>query len=61
MTTHNRSEPETAMEPLRINPERLWHSLMEMARIGATPAGGCNRLTLTDADKAARDLFVILM
>ncbi|MCH9044947.1 MAG: M20 family metallo-hydrolase [SAR324 cluster bacterium] len=46
------------MEPLRIDPERLWHSLMEMARIGATPAGGCNRLTLTDADKAARDLFV---
>ncbi len=46
------------MELLRIDPERVWHSLMEMARIGATPAGGCNRLTLTDADKAARDLFV---
>ena len=49
------------MEPLRIKSEWLWHSLMEMARIGATPAGGCNRLTLTDEDKAARDLFVILM
>ena len=29
----------------------------EMARIGATKGGGVNRLTLTDADKEARDLF----
>jgi N-carbamoyl-L-amino-acid hydrolase len=25
---------------LTINGERLWNSLMELARIGATPAGG---------------------
>ena len=31
---------------------------MEMARIGATPAGGCRRLALTDEDRAGRDLFV---
>jgi N-carbamoyl-L-amino-acid hydrolase len=31
---------------------------MEMAEIGATPAGGCNRQALTDEDKAGRDLFV---
>jgi hypothetical protein len=28
------------MEAFRINGERLWQSLMEMARIGATPRGG---------------------
>jgi N-carbamoyl-L-amino-acid hydrolase len=42
---------------LRINGERLWASLMEMARIGATERGGCRRLTLTDLDRQARDLF----
>jgi N-carbamoyl-L-amino-acid hydrolase len=30
---------------------------MEMARIGATPKGGCKRLTLTDLDKESRQLF----
>jgi N-carbamoyl-L-amino-acid hydrolase len=42
---------------LRINGKRLWSSLMEMARIGATPNGGVNRLTLTDLDRQSRDLF----
>jgi N-carbamoyl-L-amino-acid hydrolase len=42
---------------LRINGTRLWSSLMEMARIGATPKGGVNRLTLTDLDRQSRDLF----
>ncbi len=40
-----------------IDGERLWGTLMEMARFGATPKGGVCRLTLTDEDKAARDLF----
>ena len=40
-----------------IDGERLWSSLMELARFGATPKGGVCRLTLTDEDKAARDLF----
>jgi N-carbamoyl-L-amino-acid hydrolase len=43
---------------IRINGERLWNSLMEMAKIGATEKGGVCRLALTDVDKAARDLFV---
>lgn len=43
---------------LRINGDRLRASLEEMARIGATPGGGVQRLTLTDEDKAARDLLV---
>ncbi len=42
---------------LRVNGERLWHSLMEMAKIGATPKGGVCRLALSDVDKAGRDLF----
>jgi len=42
---------------VRINGQRLWDALMEMAKIGATPKGGCKRLTLTDLDKQARELF----
>lgn len=42
---------------LSINPDRLWQTLMASAEIGRTPAGGLRRLTLTDEDKAVRDLF----
>ncbi|MCS6779549.1 MAG: Zn-dependent hydrolase [Geminicoccaceae bacterium] len=42
---------------LRIDAERYWNTLMEMATIGATPKGGCNRQTLTDLDREGRDLF----
>ncbi len=45
------------MDNLRINADRLWNSLMELAKIGATPKGGVKRLTLTDEDRRARDLF----
>src|SRR6056297_2021798 len=44
-------------ENLRINGERLWESLMEMAKIGPGVAGGNNRQTLTDADGEGRALF----
>ena len=44
------------IENLRINGDRLWDSLMELAQIGATPKGGVCRLTLTDLDKQGRDL-----
>lgn len=43
---------------LRINGERLWSSLMELAQIGATAKGGVKRLALTDLDKQGRDLVV---
>ncbi len=46
-----------AFNSLRINGDRLWSRLMEMARIGATPSGGCNRQALTDADMAGRKLL----
>ena len=41
---------------LTINGKRLWDSLMELAKIGATPKGGVCRLALTDLDKQGRDL-----
>jgi len=41
----------------RINGERLWDSLMEMATIGPGIAGGNNRQTLTDEDAEGRALF----
>ncbi|MEL7114573.1 MAG: Zn-dependent hydrolase [Pseudomonadota bacterium] len=44
-------------ENLRINGERLWDSLMEMAQIGPGIAGGNNRQTLTDEDAEGRALF----
>jgi N-carbamoyl-L-amino-acid hydrolase len=42
---------------VRVDGRRLWDSLMEMAKIGGTPKGGCKRLTLTDVDKQGRELF----
>jgi beta-ureidopropionase / N-carbamoyl-L-amino-acid hydrolase len=42
---------------LRVNGDRLWSRLMEMAQIGATPLGGCNRQALTDTDMAGRNLL----
>ena len=44
-------------ENLRINGDRLWDSLMEMAKIGPGVAGGNNRQTLTDEDGEGRALF----
>ena len=42
---------------LRLNADRLWDSLMEMAQIGPGIAGGNNRQTLTDEDGEGRALF----
>ncbi|RAI00245.1 Zn-dependent hydrolase [Acuticoccus sediminis] len=42
---------------LTINPERLWDTLMDTARFGATPKGGVKRLTLSDEDKLVREWF----
>ena len=44
------------LKELRVNGKRLQQSLEEMAKIGATPGGGVQRLTLSDEDKQARDL-----
>jgi N-carbamoyl-L-amino-acid hydrolase len=42
----------------RIDAERLWRALIDLARIGATPKGGVRRLALTELDRQGRDLFV---
>jgi N-carbamoyl-L-amino-acid hydrolase len=44
-------------ENLRINPDRLWNSIHELAEIGPGIAGGSNRQTLTDFDREGRELF----
>ncbi|PYE81198.1 Zn-dependent hydrolase [Pseudoroseicyclus aestuarii] len=44
-------------ENVTVNGERLWQSLMEMAKIGPGVAGGNNRQTLTQADAEGRALF----
>ena len=55
----NTPRPATEVtQPLTIDGERLWRSLMDLAQIGATPKGGVKRMTLTDLDRQGRDLFV---
>ena len=40
-----------------IDPQRLWASIMDTARIGATSKGGIRRLTLSEEDRQVRDWF----
>ncbi|MFZ3235915.1 MAG: Zn-dependent hydrolase [Stellaceae bacterium] len=46
------------MRNLQVSGGRLWASLMELARIGATPKGGVCRLAASDLDGEARRLFI---
>ena len=39
---------------LHTDSDRLWASLMEMAKLGATPKGGVNRQALTDLERQGR-------
>lgn len=41
-----------------VNADRLWSTLLRSAEIGPGVAGGLRRLTLSDADRQMRDLFV---
>ncbi|MFZ6049691.1 Zn-dependent hydrolase [Pseudomonas sp. CR3202] len=43
---------------LKCNGERLWDSLMQMAKVGPTEKGGNCRLALSEEDRAGRELFV---
>lgn len=43
---------------LETNGERLWLSLLEMAKIGVTAKGGCNRLAFSQEDRLGRELFL---
>ncbi|MEM6666284.1 MAG: Zn-dependent hydrolase [Pseudomonadota bacterium] len=42
---------------LKINADRLWESIHELAKIGPGVRGGSNRQTLTDEDGEGRKLF----
>ncbi len=44
-------------ENLKINGDRLWDSIHEIAKIGPGIAGGSNRQTVTDEDGEGRHLF----
>jgi N-carbamoyl-L-amino-acid hydrolase len=59
MTAH--SEAAMPHTELRIDPARLMSRLEALARIGATPEGGCCRLALSDEDRAGRDLVASWM
>jgi N-carbamoyl-L-amino-acid hydrolase len=43
---------------ISVDGDRLWQSLMDLAKIGATPKGGNCRLALTKLDGQGRDLVV---
>jgi len=45
------------MPPIRINGKRLWSDLMASGSIAALPHGGLDRMSLTDGDRDARNLF----
>lgn len=45
------------MNKLQVNGKRLWNTIMETAKFGATEKGGVCRLTLSDADRQVRDWF----
>jgi beta-ureidopropionase / N-carbamoyl-L-amino-acid hydrolase len=42
----------------RVDGQRLWRRLMEMAQIGAIPGGGVNRAAFSREDIAARKLLI---
>jgi beta-ureidopropionase / N-carbamoyl-L-amino-acid hydrolase len=46
------------LKAIRVNGKRLRSTLEDMAKIGATPGGGVQRLALSDEDKEARELFI---
>jgi len=52
------SQATEAVSRLRVDGERLWNSLMQLAKIGATEKGGVCRLALTELDRIARDQVV---
>ncbi|SDE72011.1 N-carbamoyl-L-amino-acid hydrolase [Variovorax sp. CF079] len=58
MTTQNELSCAPGVRDLRIDGQRLWDSLMQLAQVGATEKGGVCRLALTDLDRQGRDLFV---
>ena len=54
------SDPE-ASSPLVLDRDRLVETMREQAEIGKTAEGGLHRLTLSDADREARDWLIDAM
>lgn len=46
------------VQPFRIDQQRLWDSLMDMAKIGATAKGGSCRLAFSEEDTQGRRLLM---
>lgn len=46
-----------SIDSIRVNSDRLWDALMDMAKISPGIAGGSNRQALTDGDSEGRHLF----
>lgn len=44
------------MQELRVNGKRLWESIMETAKFGATSRSGVSRLSLSDEDRRVRGI-----
>jgi len=53
-----RSPRSVVRDVLSIDDDRLRSTFEAYSEIGATDAGGLDRLSLTDADRAVRDRFV---
>jgi N-carbamoyl-L-amino-acid hydrolase len=49
---------EVVMVGKRVDMNRLWQAIMDLAKIGATPNGGVRRLALTDEEFEARKLLI---
>lgn len=47
--------------PYKINEERLWTSIFNLAEIGTDPNGGNTRLSLSDEDRHAREYILRLL
>ena len=46
-----------AASNLQIDSARLWETIYDTVKFGATPKGGVRRLTLSQEDKQVRDWF----
>jgi len=57
MTSATPASTSASLANLTIDADRLWGTLMETARFGATPKGGVRRLALSEEDRQVRDWF----
>lgn len=55
------AKEDNIVKNLRVNPERLHHRLMELAKIGEIPDGGVSRVAFTREDIQGRGFIIALM